>query len=84
MDALPALYSREQHRYTAEHLFLFHVILCIEYFYYLVPQNTEKFFMWMGGAIGILYTKANYLDSELGLDSVNALLTYYKQDKKKP
>lgn len=39
--------------------------------------------MWMGGAIGILYTKANYLDSELGLDSVNALLTYYKQDKKK-
>lgn len=35
----------------------------------------------MGEAIGILYTKANYLDSELGLDSVNALITHQKQDK---
>lgn len=37
----------------------------------------------MGGAIGILYTKADYLVSELGLDSVNALLKDHKQDLKK-
>lgn len=46
-------------------------------FPYIVSQDTEKSYVWMRGAIGILHTKTKYLNSELGCVSANSLSIHY-------